>query len=427
MTDALQELFPGTSAYDAPRKHWAEGRHLIEHGDQKALEEQIAKRFSTPEALAEFAPDMEVSVYGFRDPARDEGSAAATQDVQDLYTFPPTTISDAVPLYRAGHTIICWKMLEHLPEALRRSTGILEAIGLPHQPIAARGLADPWNSAWPFVLSLVYTPAGVGSGLGMHYDRFDSVVVHLRGHKRWRVGRHPFLEFPLYNEELAARLDFPPSIPRLATHSDFVTDLEEIDMRAGSVLLLPRGIYHTTLADDEASLSLGYHFALPTWSHVLLAALERRLTREPWMRTTPFGAFGLAGPTDEARQEMAAAAERALEALADPRSLLDDDLLGNLASHHQAAFQVEPDAGARLLTAEPPVVVDYGGRGIDVELPAEAAPLCRWMLGEAPEWFDFEEALKAAEGQLSPRAVWNLLQECEEAGVLRRSWGTPGR
>jgi hypothetical protein len=79
------------------------------------------------------------------------------------------------------------------------------------------------------------------------------------------------------------------------------------------------------------------------------------------------------------------------------------------------------------LTAEPPVVVDYGGRGIDVELPAEAAPLCRWMLGEAPEWFDFDEALKAAERQLSPRAVWNLLQECEEAGVLRRRWGTPGR
>ncbi|MFI6348020.1 JmjC domain-containing protein [Streptomyces sp. NPDC050560] len=424
--DTLRQLFPEASRRGAPQEHWTSGRPLVEHGDPKDLEERIAERFPTPEALADFDPDMMVSVYGFRDAAGTEGSAGTTGQQQDLHTFPPTTISDAVPLYHAGHTLVCWRMLKNLPEAIERSWGILEAIGLPHQPVAARGLPEPWSNPRPLVLSMVYSPSGSGSGLGMHFDRFDSVVVHVRGHKRWRVGRHPHLEYPLYNEELAAKLDFPPSLPRVGLRTEFVTDLQEIEMRRGSVLLLPRGIYHTTLADDEASLSIGYHFALPTWSHVVLAALERRLTQDPFMRTTPIGAFPLAGPTPDARQRLAEAVEQTRAALESPETLLVDDLLGNLASHHQAAFRLVPGASARLLTAEPPVVLDYGGHGIDIELPAESAPLCSWLL-DAAEWFMFDAALRAAEGRLSPRALWQLLQECVEAGLLERRWGLPAQ
>jgi hypothetical protein len=212
-------------------------------------------------------------------------------------------------------------------------------------------------------------------------------------------------------------------LPRLTTRSELVGDLEDIEMCHGSVLLLPRGTYHTTLADDEGSLSIGYHFALPTWSHVLLAALERRLTRDPLMRTTPFGAFFLAGPSVQARERMTWAAEWVREALSDPQRLLEDDLLGNLASHHQALFRLACDPAARLVLDDPPVIANYGGHGLDVRLPAEAGLLCRWMLGRVPGWFDFEEALTASGGQLSPRALWDLLQEGVEAGLLERRWG----
>src|SRR5260370_31663183 len=200
--------------------------------------------------------------------------------------------------------------------------------------MAARGLAEPWSKTSLFV-SLVYTPANCASGLGVHYDKFDSIVVHLRGRKRWRVGRHHHLEDPVYDEESAARLDYPPAAPRLSTPIDLMGELENVEMRPGSVMLVPRGTYHTTHAYDAASLSIGYHFALPTWSDVVLAALERRLTSEPLMRTTPFGAFSLAGPTAPALERMVWAAGRVPEVLADPPPLLQVDLLGHLASRHQ--------------------------------------------------------------------------------------------
>ena len=423
---ALAQLFPRASERGALMQHWAGGRFLVEHGAPKDLEERIAERFPTPEALAEFAPDIRVSVYGFLDSARTVGTAGATDDVQPLYTFPTKSIREAVPLYHAGHTVICWCMLDHLPEALQRGTDILESVGLPHRPMAPRGLLEPWDRTWLFVVSLSYTPAGCTSGLGVHFDRFDSIVVQVRGHKRWRVAPHPHLEYPVHNEESAAKLGYPPSLPRMSTRSDLVGQLEDIEMRRGSVLLLPRGTYHTTQVGDEGSLSVGYHFPLPTWSHVVLAAMERRLTRDPLMRTTPFGAFFLAGPTSQARERMAWAAERAREALSDPQRLLEEDLLSNLASHHQAAFRLSPDPEARLLLDDPPVIANYGGRGLDVDLPAEADLLCRWILGRGPGWFDFYEALPASGGRPSPRAVWNLLQEAVEAGLPDRRWGRGG-
>ncbi|MBR2818638.1 MAG: hypothetical protein IKE60_28485 [Reyranella sp.] len=422
---ALDDLFPRACRQGTLLDQWAEGRFLVEHGAPKRLEDAIAARFPTLRELAASHPDLPVSVYGFRDPAKTEGTAAGAAGVQPLHTFPPTTAREALPLYQAGYTVICWRIREHLPEAIERGSAVLQALGLPHQPMASRGLAEPWNKASLFVVSLVYTPADCTSGLGVHYDMFDSIVVHLRGRKRWRVGRHRHLEYPVYNEESAARLDYPPAAPRLSTRTDLLEDLEDVDMRPGSVMLLPRGTYHTTQVDDEASLSIGYHFALPTWSDVILAALERRLTSDPLMRTTPFGAFSPAGPTASALEGMAWAAGRAREALVDPRHLLETDLLGNLASHHQAAFRLAPDRVGRLI-ADPPAIINYAGRGLDVRLPPAAGPLCRWMLGSNAAWFDFYDALAASANELAPRDVWNVLQEGVEAGILQRRWGRSG-
>ena len=423
----LAELFPRASADGAPLRHWAAGTWLVEHGEPKPVEERIAERLPSPEALAELAPELPVSVYGFLDTARARGHAGAGAEVQPLYTFPVRTIRDAVPLYQAGHTLICWCIRDHLPEARQRGLDIIEALGLPHLPVAARGLREPWTKSSLFVMSLVYTPAGALSGLGLHFDLFDSIIVQLRGCKRWRIGRHPQLEFPLYNEESAAKLDYPPSLPRVATRTEFVGELEDVELRRGSVLLLPRGNYHTTLVDAEASLSIGYHFTLPTWSDLILAALERRLSREPWMRTSPFGAFHLHGPSERSKQQMVEAAERAREALSDPHKLLEQDLLAELASQHQASFRWVTNAAARLLPDEAPKIINYGGLGLDVEWPAEAAPLCRWLVDGAAdgerEWFNLDDALLASGDQLSPLELWNRLQEAVEAGLLERRWG----
>jgi Cupin superfamily protein len=422
--DVLAELFPQANARGEIIRHLAEGRYLVEHGAPKSLEERVAERFPTPEKLAEYAPDMLVSVYGFKNRTSAAGMAAGNDDIKELRTFQPRSASEAVPLYHAGHTIICWRLLEDLPEALQRGGDILAAIGMPRHPMAARGLREPWSSKRLFVVSLVYTNGAGKSGLGMHFDKFDSVVVQLRGQKRWRVGRTPHLEFPVYNEDDAKRLDFPPSLPRHALRMDEISDPQTIEMRRGSALLLPRGTFHTTLADGESSFSLGYHLMLPTWSDVVLGALERRLSQDPFMRGTPFGAFLPEGPSADARAGMQQAAGRAREALRDPAALLERDLLGNLASPHQAVYRLSAAARSRMLLGDQPIISGCGSGRRDVPLPPEAAALCGWLVSQCQGWFVFNEAVAAAGGAMSPRAVWSLLQESVEEGLVERRWGT---
>lgn len=411
-SDVLSELFPNANSDGGVRDRLAQGSFVFEDGAPKAAEEKIAERFPTPEALAEFDPDMLVSVYGFE---RSAVGAAAPE----LRTFAPRPISQAVPLYHQGHTIVCWRLLDHLPEAQRRGADILEALGMPRHAVSARGLHEPWSNKRLFVTSLVFSSAhssekssSDGSGLGIHFDKFDSVVVHLRGKKKWRVGTTPDLLYPIFNEDDANRLGFPPSLPRRAARPDALRDLEEIEMRRGSTLLLPRGTFHTTMADGESSLSLGYHFVLPTWADVVLAALQQKLTQEPVMRMAALDAFGPSGPSAAAREQMSDACSRAMAALSDPDELLEDGLLAHLAGPRQAAFAIT-NSHAQAPPSRPAPSPEIDG-------------LWTWARSRRDHpWFRLEEALAVVGASMSPQEAWNVLQEWVEEGALTRRWGMP--
>src|SRR5260370_26044649 len=136
------------------------------------------------------------------------------------------------------------------------------------------------------------------------------------------------------------------------------------------------------------------------------------------MRTTHFGAFALAGPTAPALERMAWAAGRAREVLADPRRLLEVDLLGNLASRHQASFRLEPEGSVRLV-ADPPAIANYAGRGLNVKLPPAPGLLCHWMFGGKAAWFDLYGRRPPAGSRLSPWVCCGVVPAAARGWVLR--------
>lgn len=84
--------------------------------------------------------------------------------------------------------------------------------------------------------------------LSPHYDAHDVFVVQLEGSKRWKV----------YDEVYPTPLvdSFQPIINR-----DHLQNMREIELKAGDVLFVPRGVPHEAIATDESSmhLSLGIH------------------------------------------------------------------------------------------------------------------------------------------------------------------------
>ncbi len=132
---------------------------------------------------------------------------------------------------------------------------------------------------------LVYaTPAGGGTAL--HFDQNVNLVVQLHGTKRWTLATNAHVEAPMTRHtaglpadaELAtyARTPLPDAMPPGA---------REIVLRPGSLLLVPRGVWHATHADTDA-LALNFTFTAPTWIDVFAAALRSKLALDPAWRAT---------------------------------------------------------------------------------------------------------------------------------------------
>jgi 50S ribosomal protein L16 3-hydroxylase len=83
-----------------------------------------------------------------------------------------------------------------------------------------------------------------------------------------------------------------------------LAEAEEVWLRPGSVLFLPRGYWHQTRA-RAGSLSLNFTFDQPCWADVVLPEIRRALLREERWRELAQGA-GTPG------RAAAAAAERRL-------------------------------------------------------------------------------------------------------------------
>ncbi|MFO0671303.1 MAG: cupin domain-containing protein [Polyangiaceae bacterium] len=125
-----------------------------------------------------------------------------------------------------------------------------------------------------------------GSGLCVHCDRQEQIAIHVRGPKAFRVRPHEARYAKM--QHAAGRVSRPEWLAQsddLLMLSHFGDDAERIDLRPGSVLYTPRGLYHETMAGDEIALTVVLAFPNPTPAELLSSYLERTLLQsEEWRR-----------------------------------------------------------------------------------------------------------------------------------------------
>lgn len=132
---------------------------------------------------------------------------------------------------------------------------------------------------------LVYaTPAGKGTA--PHFDQNHNFVLQLHGTKRWWLAPNDHVERPLTRHTIGLPVD-----PELQTYARAPMPLRmpeerrELSLAPGSLLFVPRGVWHATEADSDA-LSLNFTYTAPTWLDLLSAALRGRLALSPAWRAT---------------------------------------------------------------------------------------------------------------------------------------------
>ena len=143
-------------------------------------------------------------------------------------------------------------------------------------------------SSLTYARNLVYAiPAGKGTA--PHFDQNINFVLQIHGTKKWRVAPNQHVESPMSRHTIGLPID-----PELGSYTErampeqFPDHATEFVLKPGSLLFVPRGVWHKTEALTDA-LSLNFTFSAPTWIDILTAALRGRLAQSSaWRETANF-------------------------------------------------------------------------------------------------------------------------------------------
>ncbi|WP_396595411.1 JmjC domain-containing protein [Brevundimonas sp. R86498] len=136
-------------------------------------------------------------------------------------------------------------------------------------------LCDDLGQAFAgLVAANAYCSFGGVQAFQTHYDLHDVFAIQTEGEKVWRL--------------YANRADDPVEPPPHADPREYFAAtrgplMQEVLMRPGDVLYLPRGWYHDALATDGASLHLTLSVT-PLYGRILFSLLEQAAMQDPAFR-----------------------------------------------------------------------------------------------------------------------------------------------
>ncbi|MCZ7589809.1 MAG: cupin domain-containing protein [Gaiella sp.] len=232
---------------------------LAEHWEQRPLVVPRAEPGRFDDLLSEADVERLVCGTAIRYPGfrlvREGSQIAVGAYTSDVSWRPPFTGTAEVPRvlaeWDAGATIV------------------LQALHVNWHPLAVfcRLLEDALGRG--VQANAYYTPSG-SQGFGVHHDTHDVLVLQVAGEKRWKL-YDPLLELPLKHQRYAAALGEhgPPT--------------DDLGLRAGDTLYLPRGWLHEAETSEVDSLHLTIGVAAHTWHDAASAALAT-LEDEPAFR-----------------------------------------------------------------------------------------------------------------------------------------------
>jgi hypothetical protein len=191
----------------------------------------------------------------------------------------PVGRASAGVLLELGLTVAFDALQDHV-DGLRTWAGELErALGAPARCVRLMGFAN-----------------APGTGLTLHHDVHDQLLIHLQGHKTLHWARNEHLRTPSERFSHGSRPargfganyaeGFPPTAEAVVS-----AGMEAVELRPGTVLFVPGGTWHTTAGQTEQTLSVAVIAEVPSVQQVLLETLAWDLAQHAEGRRRAYGGW----------------------------------------------------------------------------------------------------------------------------------------
>ena len=127
-------------------------------------------------------------------------------------------------------------------------------------PLFLRFLKELRKEFGTFLSANLYISPPGNQGLEAHYDLHDVIAIQLYGKKKWTI---------------AASEQLPIRHPDKGLEQLLVTKGEQIEMKPGDLLYLPRGYAHKAIAQDEPSCHVAIGVYVMKYFHLLESLVEK--------------------------------------------------------------------------------------------------------------------------------------------------------
>ena len=247
-----------------------------------------------------------------------------------------------------------------------------------------------------------YTPRG-SQGFAVHHDTHDVLVLQLVGEKRWLL-YEPLLELPLKHQRYSAEL---------GEHGEPTDDLM---LRAGDTLYLPRGWLHQAETSASDSLHLTIGISAYTWTDAVRDALAECEDELSYRRSAVSGGGDGAADLLAEKLDPELVERRRRRRFLDSRRPIREDGLSQLRELErldaQTAVARRETVIADLETSSDRLALVFEGK--EIRFPAHAA-------SELEACFEHEGPFRPAElpGRLDEEGRLVLVRRLVREGFLR--------
>jgi ribosomal protein L16 Arg81 hydroxylase len=180
----------------------------------------------------------------------------------------------------------------------------------------------------------------VSEGLSVHFDAQDLFSIQLRGTKRFHVATVEELPYPRGSQFCPGTAGFDDLYPqaRNGFPDPGRATFTSVEMKAGSVLFIPRGTWHHTESQGD-SISVSIALDTPSAADCVLDQLRLLLLQYPQWRRPMYGAWG----NDAAHDAATPRAAQLLAELPDiARQLSAADVTTNLMPLERRLAAIKP-------------------------------------------------------------------------------------